>query len=175
MPAAMASSHGACRLAMLLLGLLLAASGAESSVILVGGNTGWTTGFDYDSWMIAQNIQLRVGDNLVFTNPDSITHTVGMLNTSDDYQTCNLGGVYNVTPVLQGSNISIVIPGTLEGLTLYVVCTIPGHCTDNQKIKGLVSAAETTPPGTPSDADMNRIICWTTAILLIAACFWNLG
>lgn len=58
------SPHGACTLAMLLLGLLFAASGAKGSVIVVGGNTGWTTGFDYDSWVVAQNIQLRVGDSL---------------------------------------------------------------------------------------------------------------
>jgi len=44
--------------------LVLAASVAESTVIVVGGNTGWTTGFDYDAWALAQNIQPRVGDSL---------------------------------------------------------------------------------------------------------------
>lgn len=36
----------------------------ESAVIVVGGDKGWTTGFDYAAWATAQDLQLRVGDSL---------------------------------------------------------------------------------------------------------------
>jgi hypothetical protein len=79
-------------------------------------------------------------------------------------------------------DLQLTIPATLEGGTLYVVCTISGHCTEMQKIHGTVLAAlgnASAPAGAPSpatsDADLNQYICWTTAILLIAACFWNSG
>lgn len=75
----------------------------------------------------------------------------------------------------------MTIPASLESKTLYAVCTVLEHCTKGQKMKAAVLAAlkagipPTTSPTTsnPNDADVNRYICWTTAILLIAACFWN--
>ncbi|KAG0622853.1 hypothetical protein M758_3G129000 [Ceratodon purpureus] len=165
--------------------LLVAVSLAESTEIIVGGTKGWTTGFDYDSWLTSQNIQVRVGDTLVFKNLDPLTHTVAIVGDADSYQRCVLGGATQITPIPAGMNVTVTIPATLEGKTLYAVCTIPGHCTDMQKIHGTVLAAlansTAPPPGamTPgplaNDADMNRYICWTTAILLIAACFWNSG
>jgi hypothetical protein len=44
--------------------LLVTVSLTESTEVLVGGNMGWTTGFNYDTWFTSQNIQLRVGDTL---------------------------------------------------------------------------------------------------------------
>lgn len=163
--------------------LLVTVSLTESAEVLVGGNTtGWTTGFNYDTWLTSQNIQFRVGDTLDFRNFDELTHTVALLNDSNSYQMCLLGAAFNITPVPSGTNYTLTIPATLEGGTLYVVCTVSGHCTEMQKIHGTVLAAlgnasapaSTAAPGT-SDADMNQYICWTTAILLIAACFWNSG
>lgn len=52
------------RLLQVLSVLAVVVSGTESAVIVVGGETGWTTGFDYDAWAAAQNLQIRVGDSL---------------------------------------------------------------------------------------------------------------
>lgn len=80
-------------------------------------------------------------------------------------------------------DLQMIIPESLSGKMLYAVCTVSGHCLEGQKISATVLPAAvgiplSSPPASPpelSDADMNQYICWTTAILLIVACFWNSG
>lgn len=170
---------------LLLAVLLLAVSVSECVEIVVGGTKGWTTGFDYDAWAARQNFRPRVGDSLVFLNPDSEYHTVSLLDSLDAYQRCTLGGIQpNAThPARPGENYTMIIPESLSGKMLYAVCTVSGHCLEGQKISATVLPAAvgiplSSPPASPpelSDADMNQYICWTTAILLIVACFWNSG
>ncbi|KAG0599089.1 hypothetical protein M758_12G126800 [Ceratodon purpureus] len=157
--------------------LMSVAHRTESAVVVVGGSKGWTTGFDYNAWASSQNLQLRVGDTLVFSDPDQSYHTVSLLDSADAYQRCTLGGSLTVHPILAGNNYSMTIPASLESKTLYAVCTVPGHCTEGQKMKAAVLPAlkAAIPPtaSDPNNADLNRYICWTTAILLFAVSFWN--
>ena len=44
--------------------LLVSVCLTEGTQILVGGTTGWTTGFNYDTWLSSQNIQFHVADSL---------------------------------------------------------------------------------------------------------------
>lgn len=43
----------------------------------------------------------------VFTNPDSMTHTVAMLNSQDAYDRCILGGATGTTPIAPGTNVTV--------------------------------------------------------------------
>lgn len=87
--------------------------------------------------------------------------------------------------------LQFAVPASSEGQTLYVACSVPGHCLAGQKLAGTVlpaSSAAPSPlsPSTPapnspgsmgpgtgpssSDGDLNRYICWTTAVILVGAC-----
>lgn len=145
----------------------------ESAVIVVGGDKGWTTGFDYAAWATAQNLQLRVGDSLIFVNRNPDHHTVSLVESLDAYQRCTLGAT--VIPIAAGTNHTMSIPSSLESKTLYAVSTESGHCEGGQKMKAAVlPALHNISRDNPNEADMNRYICWTTATLLIVA-FWNSG
>lgn len=77
--------------------------------------------------------------------------------------------------------LQYTVPPNLEGQIFYVGCSIPGHCLAGQKLAGTVlpaSSASPSPlspstgPGTgpsTSDGDLNRYICWTTAVILVGA------
>lgn len=183
----MASSGWPTCVALLVMVVLLNASRmSEGTLILVGDDKGWTDkGVDYVAWAAAHKV--HVGDSVVFVNKDIILHTIDVLGSKEAYDNCTLGGG-TIIPINPGKNYTIPIPSALLGQTFYVACSISGHCAKGQKLQGTVLPAETAPtpaspptmtPGSPqtpspvstSDADLNRFICWTTAVLLIGACF----
>jgi hypothetical protein len=161
--------------ALLVVSTLLLVMVVESAVIVVGGDKGWTTGFDYAAWATANNLHVRVGDSLVFVNSDPDHHTVSLVDSADAYQRCTLGAI--IIPIAAGTNHTMSIPSRLESKTLYAVSTVAGHCLGGQKMQATVLPALQLNMSNNhrNDADMNRYICWTTAILLIVACFWNSG
>jgi hypothetical protein len=91
-------------------------------------------------------------------------------------------GVFDMMGFVGCCVLQFAVPASLEGQTLYVACTVPGHCLAGQKLEGTVLPASSTAPSpispamgpgtghSSSDGDLNRYICWTTAVILVGAC-----
>ncbi|KAJ0013172.1 hypothetical protein Pint_20067 [Pistacia integerrima] len=91
---------------------------------LVGDQSGWTVGFDYQGW--AHGKEFHVGDRLVFNYPAG-AHNVYKVNGTD-FQSCNVP--LEGAPLTSG-NDTIVL--ATSGKKWYI-CGVSNHCDQGQKL-----------------------------------------
>ncbi|KAF9591207.1 hypothetical protein IFM89_002862 [Coptis chinensis] len=120
------------------LAFLLVLPAAYAVDYIVGDSAGWNQGTDYTTWVSGKTFS--VGDRLLF-NYGSL-HSVDEVNKAD-YDSCTSG---NALQSYNGGNTMI----SLNKIgPVYFLCPTFGHCSGGMKLGVTVSAASTTPNGSP--------------------------
>ncbi|XP_075517839.1 blue copper protein-like [Primulina tabacum] len=124
---------------LLLLHVFPAVYGATISV---GGSSGWTTGFNYDSWANGQAFTTK--DVLLFNYGPS--HSVEEVSDSD-YEDCNT----NNPSIASYGPSPTSIPLSSTG-TRYFICPTSNHCSQGMKLAVTITDGNSTatppPPST---------------------------
>ncbi|XP_031277594.1 uclacyanin-3-like [Pistacia vera] len=119
--------------------LLLATPAVYAVDYTVGDTSGWTSGFDYTTWVSGKTF--KVGDALIFNYGG--THEVDEVKKSD-YDNCVSS---NAIDSHDDGNTRINL--TTVG-TKYFICPTAGHCTGGMKLAVTVAASSGTTPNTPA-------------------------
>lgn len=119
--------------------VLVAVRAVYGADIIVGGNSGWNQGVNYDTWAAGQTF--RVGDTLVFNYGGS--HSVDEVN-EESYKACSSTSV-----IKSHTGGTTPIPLSTAG-PRYFICPTPGHCASGMKLQVNVLVANSTPNPTPT-------------------------
>ncbi|XP_038901117.1 mavicyanin-like [Benincasa hispida] len=119
--------------------VLVAVRAVYGADIIVGGNSGWSQGVNYETWAAGQNFS--VGDTLMFNYAGS--HSVAEVN-EESYKACSSSSV-----IRSHTGGSTSIPLSKAG-PRYFICPTPGHCASGMKLQVNVLAANSTPNPTPT-------------------------
>ncbi|CAI0384719.1 unnamed protein product [Linum tenue] len=98
-------------------------SAVLATKITVGGDKGWTKGFDYQGW--AQGTKFHAGDKLFFTYPKGV-HNVYKVNQKQ-FQNCD---ITSATKKYTSGGDTI----TLKRGTSWFICGVGDHCKNGQKL-----------------------------------------
>ncbi|CAI0384721.1 unnamed protein product [Linum tenue] len=98
-------------------------SAVLATKITVGGDKGWTKGFDYQGW--AQSTKFHAGDKLFFKYPKGV-HNVYKVNQKQ-FQNCDIA---SATKKYTSGGDTI----TLKSGTSWFICGVGDHCRNGQKL-----------------------------------------
>ncbi|KAG0592814.1 hypothetical protein M758_1G274600 [Ceratodon purpureus] len=164
-----------CTLAVLVVVML--AREAAGVTIVLGGLDGWTNSanVDYNQWL--STYKMKIGDTLQFDNNDSTDHTAVVVD-KEAYDTCGksgqMDGPFTISPGI-GYKLTWFQSGDA-----YVICDIPGHCIQGQKVyiqvlnsDGTVNTTANQAPGKSAAPQMPGF-SWTSQLITIVVSTFSL-
>ncbi|WCJ40755.1 Blue copper protein [Euphorbia peplus] len=115
--------------------LIVAPTATSATTYIVGDESGWTVGFDYQAW--AQDKTFQVGDKLVFWYPAG-AHNVYRVNGTD-FRNCTIP---RLGQALTSGNdtLTLATPGNK-----WYFCGVGAHCASGQKLAITVHSYAPTP------------------------------
>ncbi|KAG6751676.1 hypothetical protein NC652_030767 [Populus alba x Populus x berolinensis] len=107
---------------------------------MVGDKTGWTLGFNYETW--AQGKAFHVGDTLVFKYTPGAHNVLSVNGTG--FEDCKAAD--DIVPLTTGNDVvTLSTPGKK-----WYICSVPGHCeSGNQKLFITVLPQLSSPASSP--------------------------
>ncbi|KAL5708831.1 hypothetical protein ACHQM5_019587 [Ranunculus cassubicifolius] len=117
---------------------------ATAKTFMVGDDSGWRTGFDYQDWVKGK--EFKTGDKLVFKYTEG-AHTVLKVNGTE-FQNC-IKPPQNEALTTGNDVITLATPGDK-----WYICGVGNHCAGGQKMKITVMDANSAHGKTMSWSDL---------------------
>ncbi|KAH7571682.1 hypothetical protein ACOSQ2_014638 [Xanthoceras sorbifolium] len=117
---------------------------SSAKEFIVGDDSGWSLGFDYQAWAVDKNFQ--VGDKLVFKYQAG-AHTVFKVNGTG-FQSC-IKPPANEALTTGDDTIVLATPGKK-----WYICGVGNHCDMGQKLTIVVQPLALSPIAAPSPSPL---------------------